>query len=210
MPLQQGKGRLIVFEGIDGSGKTTQARLLAARMRKAELPVYETREPTERPAGRLLREVLMGMHRMDDGTLAMLFAADRMDHLMNEENGMLAKLESGAHVVCDRYYLSSYAYQSVNLPLDWVVSLNAQSAALVRPVCHVFIDVSPKVALARLSQSREQMELFENIERLAATRAQFFDVFDRMRNEENIVVINGEQSAEAVEADVWRAVQKYL
>ena len=203
-------GCLIVFEGIDGCGKSTQLRRLAERMRAAGLPLHETKEPTDRPIGRLLRQFLEGKERTDARAMAMLFAADRLDHLVNEADGLVAKVQGGGHILSDRYYLSSYAYQSAQMPLPWVMDINAQSAALLRPACHIFIDVSPETAMARLKQSRPYMELYESLEQLREIRKNFFAVFECVKDTENVVIINGERSEADIASDVWAAVQALL
>jgi len=204
------KGRLIVFEGIDGSGKTTQAHLLAERMQAMQFPVHETREPTTGCIGRLLRDILTGKRTADNRTIAALFAADRLDHLLNEDDGILAKMAAGTHVISDRFYLSSYAYQSVHSPLDWIVALNEQSAALAHPACHIFIDVSPETALTRIAENRQSTELYETSEHLTATRARFFEVFNHVRDNETIAIINGERGAAEIAEDVWQTVRQFL
>jgi len=210
MSSENGKGRFIVFEGIDGSGKTTQCRLLCERIRAAGQPLHETKEPTDRPIGMLLRQFLENKYKTDERAMAMLFAADRLDHIVNDQNGLLPIIKSGKHIVSDRYYLSSYAYQSVNMPMPWVLAINAQNAALLRPTCHVFIDVSPETAIARLRQSRPDMQLYETMEHLALVRKSFFDVFTRVKDEETIIVVNGERPMEEISSDIWKIVTNHL
>ena len=204
------KGRFIVFEGIDGCGKSTQARLLAARMRELEMPVHETREPTDGVVGRHLREILTGQKCADEKVIAALFAADRLDHILNEKDGLLAILQGGTHVISDRYYLSSYAYQSVHSPLEWIMAMNAQSAAMARPDCHIFIDVSPETAISRIAYRRASTELYETSEHLTATRMQFFEVLNNIRDTDTIAVINGERSEADIAEDVWRTVRTFV
>ena len=105
-------GKLIVLEGIDGSGTTTQARLLCEWLAGRGVAVHLTREPSDGPVGRLIREILHGAHAPVAGdTMALLFAADRVDHLSRE---VLPALDRGTHVVTDRYYHSSLAYQAID------------------------------------------------------------------------------------------------
>jgi len=206
----QNTGCFIAFEGIDGCGKSTQARRCAARMRGAGLKVMETCEPTEQPVGRLLREYLSGTYQADDEVLAMLFAADRLDHLLQPDDGVLARLAAGIHVVSDRYYLSSYAFQSLRLPLEHVRALNARSAAIAKPACHVFIDVSPETALARIRHTRQTQELYETLETLTAVRKSFFKVIPLLQEEETIIVVNGERDEDAIADSIWKSLSDIL
>src|ERR1700759_2442711 len=113
------QGRLIVIEGVDGAGTTTQVAQLSAALRARNQAVHETREPTGGPIGALLRLCLtgrlvtpgpMGMRAPSWQTMALMFAADRQDHVDAEINPLL---EEGITVVSDRYYHSSVAYQSL-------------------------------------------------------------------------------------------------
>jgi dTMP kinase len=116
----------IVLEGIDGSGTTTQLGLLARHLESRGRRVHPTHEPSRGPVGRLLREILLGGHRLPDGepadglATALLFAADRRDHLRREIEPALA---GGLDVVSDRYLLSSLAYQAQEAERDWVAGL---------------------------------------------------------------------------------------
>ena len=116
----------IVLEGIDGSGTTTQLGLLERHLQGRGRRVHATREPSTGPVGRLLREILLGGHKSPAGApvdglaMALLFAADRRDHLAREISPALA---AGADVISDRYLLSSLAYQAQEAERDWVAGL---------------------------------------------------------------------------------------
>jgi dTMP kinase len=118
--------RFIVLEGIDGSGTTTQLGLLQRHLEARGRRAHPTREPSQGPVGRLLREILLGGHRAADGmpvdglAMALLFAADRRDHLKREIEPALA---GGADVISDRYLWSSLAYQAQEAERDWVAAL---------------------------------------------------------------------------------------
>src|SRR6266542_2004506 len=102
------RGRFIALEGLDGAGISTQARRLAARLDKAGVNYYVTREPTDGPVGSQIRLALTGRLKVDPTTLALMFAADRSDHI---NHAVLPRLEAGVHVVSERGVLSSLAYQ---------------------------------------------------------------------------------------------------
>ena len=93
-------------------------------------------------------QCLTGRMNIDEYSISAMFAADRLDHLQNETDGLCHKIEEGISVISDRYVFSNYAYQSVSVPLEWLVQLNAQAAKLLRPDCHIFIDVDPTTAMA--------------------------------------------------------------
>lgn len=204
------KGKLIVLEGIDGSGKSTQARLLADRMRKEGIPFYVTMEPTDSPIGSMIRQVLTGRMQADPRVIAALFVADRLDHLLNEVNGIAGMAEKGTCVIMDRYYFSSYAYQSVDVPLDWLIQANTLSSGILRPAVNLFIDVSPDVAMERIEQNRFAKELFEERDRLAQVRGNYLEAFDKLKSTERVAVIDGNRSVEAVAQDIWDTVKGYL
>ncbi|MCI9241920.1 MAG: dTMP kinase [Lawsonibacter sp.] len=204
------KGQFFALEGIDGSGKTTQLKLLARRLEEAGVPCLTTCEPTSGPIGKLLRQVLTGQVACDSRVVAPLFAADRLDHLLNGEGGLCRAVESGLTVLTDRYYFSSYAYQSVDFPLEWVVEVNRPSAQLLRPTATIFIDVSPELALERIAQNRERAELFETRDRLTRTREQYFKAFQLEKDRERVIIIPGDRAAEAVAGEIWAAVSTLL
>ena len=164
------EGKFIAFEGIDGSGKSTQVRLLSDRLRKEDIPFYATMEPTDSPIGSLIHQIMTGRVKTDNKVIAALFAADRLDHLLNDVNGIVEKINNGMNVIMDRYYFSSYAYQSVDVPMDWVIHANEQSSAILRPTVNIFIDIDPDTALERIAKTRFQKELFEEKSRLALVR----------------------------------------
>ena len=204
------RGHFFALEGIDGSGKSTQLALLARRLEEAGIPCLTTCEPTDRPIGRLLRQVLTGQVKCDSRVVAPLFAADRLDHLLNGENGLCQAVESGVTVLTDRYYFSSYAYQGVDFPLEWVIELNRPCAQLLRPSATIFIDVSPELALERIAQNRANVELFETRERLTRTREQYFRAFELQKDAENIVIIPGGRDITAIAQDIWTSVTSLL
>ena len=204
------RGLFFALEGIDGSGKSTQLRLLKEHLEQAGRPCLATREPTGGPMGRLLRQVLTGQIRCDSRVVAPLFVADRLDHLLNEETGICGALEKGISVLTDRYYFSSYAYQSVDLPLEWVIEANRPCADILRPTATIFIDLSPELALERIARNRESTELFETKERLTRTREQYFRAFEALKDEERVIVLPGDKGVEELSRDIFGAVRPFL
>lgn len=203
-------GNFIVFEGIDGSGKSTQVQLLKNRLARMGVPFYATFEPTDSPIGSLIHQMMTGRVVSDNKVVAALFVADRLDHLLNPLNGVCAKIQDGISVISDRYYFSSYAYHSVDMPMDWVVAANSQSAEILRPSVTVFIDVDPEDAIRRIAKTRSQPELFETRERLISVRKKYFEAFEKLRDLENVLVVDGGRDPRAVEAEIWEKISAYF
>ncbi len=156
------RGRLLVLEGLDGAGTTTQSRLLGARLAAGGRRVHVTAEPSGGPIGALLRLALQGRVvgrggvPLDPGALALLFAADRLDHVAGEIEPRLA---AGVDVISDRFTLSSLAYQSIATGSpSWVAAINARAPV---PDLTVFLEVRPAIALARRRATGTAPELYE-------------------------------------------------
>ena len=133
-------GLFVVLEGIDGAGTTTQAERLVTALRAEGYRASSTREPSDGPIGTMIRQALKGRLGLPNHagplgpqTLTLLFAADRVDHL---EAQVLPALDRGEIVICDRYVLSSLAYQGMTLPMEWVSGINAFAA---RPDITLFL-----------------------------------------------------------------------
>ncbi len=204
------KGKFIVFEGIDGSGKSSQVLLLKQRLEDSGHKVYTTFEPTDNKIGLVLRAILKGEEHADHRTIAALFAADRLHHLLNEVDGLLKKLQEGFIVLCDRYYFSSYAYHSVHMDMDWVIEINKVSAELLRPDLNIFIDLHPEMAMNRIERNRNKTELFETLDMLKSVYHNYQIAFDKMKDMEQIIRIEGNDTPEAIGAIIWKEVDKIL
>ncbi len=148
--------RFVVLEGLDGSGTTTQLRLLKDAFERRGERCYATHEPTEKPIGKLIRSVLTGDREMAPCSLALLFAADRSEHLY-APGGIVAALQAGSYVASDRYLFSSLVYQSLGCPADYVAALNARFPL---PRHLLFIDTPPEQCQRRIA-ARRGRELFE-------------------------------------------------
>src|ERR1700724_672721 len=147
-------GRFIVFEGLDGAGTTTQARLLAEWLQKQGRTVYLAHQPSEGPVGLLIRQILAGraatpqadgkLGMVDERVMALLFAADRLDHLGSQIEPRLAR---GEDVILDRYTLSSLAYQGASVSHEFINQANRFAR---RPDLTLFLYVPANVALERV------------------------------------------------------------
>jgi dTMP kinase len=187
-------GKLIALEGIDGAGTTTQAELLRDRR-----GFVMTREPSHGRIGRLIRELLANSDT-DERAMALLFAADRLDHVRSE---IWPHQAEGRHVVTDRYVLSSIAYQSVYAQRDFVAEINrlAPPADLT-----IFVRVPVDVAETRRARRHviERYEFRELQEKIAANYEA------ELPRTTNVVVVDGTQSIEAVYVEVVRAIESCI
>lgn len=197
-------GRFFVFEGIDGSGTTTQTELLVEYLRRQGRAATSTCEPSAGPVGRLLREVLLGQHRMPQGasmdgrTMALLFAADRLDHLQREVEPLLAGEND---VVSDRYLMSSLAYQAEEADREWVALL---AKGVRAPDLTILLDIPVELAAKRrllAGRPQERYDADSYLRRVAEN-------YRRMsRADASAVIIDGSGSRDEVSAAVRAAVQ---
>jgi dTMP kinase len=164
------KGVFICIEGLDGSGKTTQAQLLTARLSE-KYNVVHTAEPSRGKIGTFIRDrCLYEGKRLPTEAEALLFAADRIEHIQNEVAPALAE---GKLVICDRYIYSSLAYQgSAGLSLAWIKTINARA---LQPDFSIFIDVSPERVLERLQRKKSVMETLEIQQKVREIYLKFVD-----------------------------------
>lgn len=199
------KGLFIVLEGPDGAGISTQTALLQPALTGHGRRAVATKEPTTGPIGAVIRQALS--HRLvyppsqpvDSDVMALLFAADRLDHIRAD---ILPRIEAGIHVVCDRYRLSSYAYQGLTVGQEWVRTLNSRSIA---PDLTLFIDVPPDVSQSRIAARGGHIELYETDERLRPIYGNYLSLIEQARQAgEQIIVVDGTPSPAVVAAEVLR------
>lgn len=203
-----------VLEGIDGAGTTTQTARLAEALRNRNITVHTTREPSDGPVGMLLRQILTGRvvtpgpaGPLRSAKLALLFAADRMDHLEVE---VLPRLAAGECVVSDRYDHSTVAYQSVSGrdpgSIPWLRELNRFAR---RPDLTIVLDVSPEVARARRLARSSAKELFDDDD-LQGRLARFYSDIDAHFPGERIAHVPADRDVDAVFADVLALALPFL
>jgi dTMP kinase len=197
----------VALEGIDGSGTTTQLDRLVAHLEARGRRAHATREPSRGPIGLLLRELLLGRHALPDGApadgqaMALLFAADRRDHVRREIEPLL---RAGADVVSDRYLMSSLAYQAEEADRDWVAGL-----ARGLPVADltILLDVPVSVAAARRRAAGRVVERYDD----DAVQSRVADSYRRLAAAEpSAVVLDGQGSVDEVAAAVAAAVDSRL
>jgi dTMP kinase len=185
-------GRFIVLEGLDGAGTTTQAARLGDFLRRTGRRVHVTAEPTAGPVGSLIRLALGRRfvdargRQVDPCALALLFAADRLDHLASD---VRPKLAAGIDVVTDRYVLSSYAYQSAATgDRDFVVAANARA---IRPDLTLYLKVRPEIALRRRKGASIDHEIYENTPFQKKVNGEYAHFARKYLKEQRIVEIDG-------------------
>jgi dTMP kinase len=202
------KNFFIAFEGLDGSGKSTQIQPLADKLKTKGLKVYTTAEPTNSRIGLLIKDIFKHKMEADHRTIAALYAADRLEHVLNKKDGILKKLEEGYTVITDRYYFSSYAYHGTHMDMDWVIEANSLTADILRPDLNIFIDVPIDVCVQRLNRGRSLTELYEDQDNLNNVRKKYFEAFEKLKEKEKVFITDGNRPAELIAKDIWEAVSK--
>lgn len=208
-PRRRRRGRFVVVEGLDGAGTTTQSHLLGERLGAAGRTVHVTAEPSRGPVGALVRQILTRRvvgrgGGFDPAALALLFAADRLDHHGVE---VAPKLAAGVDVVSDRYTLSSLAYQGLATgDLGWVETVNARAPAADLTI---FLRVRPEIALRRRRAASLDREIFE-VSSFQRRVAESYDrAITRLREAgEEVVELDGEASVKSVARTLWAAVRR--
>ncbi|MFH2115812.1 MAG: dTMP kinase, partial [Spirochaetota bacterium] len=193
----------VVFEGIDGTGTTTQLARLQKRLTATACPHTVSCEPTNGPIGSLIRESLAGNVPLHPHTVARLFAADRGEHLYGQ-GGILDSSAAGLLAISDRYLFSSLAYQGLTCGRELPSALNADFPL---PRLLLFFDLDPRAAMARMS-GRSKLDIYENLEfqkQVAAAYRQAIDSFKESGMQ--IVRIDAAMEPEAVELAVWEAME---
>ncbi len=201
--------RFIVFEGLDGTGKTTQIRLLEQYYKNRGETVFTDAEPSALPTGRLLRQLLAGDFPSSPWATAALFLADRINQNTDPENGIIRHLNAGDTVILDRYYYSTFAYQGYETDMDWAMDIHYRCPLVTRPDLVLFLTMEPEKCVERIREHRgaQPLEIYETTERLTAVNRQFNAVFERVKDTERIRYIDAYGSVEEVHARVVAAVE---
>lgn len=201
--------RFIVLEGLDGAGTTTQTAKLQEYFAKLKRDSFSTREPTDGPIGKLIRDVLTGRlmrYRLAEREMALLFAADRLEHARLVES----KLLTSSHVVCDRYIFSSMAYQTLDpsISAQWVTQINYGFA---RPHITVFLRVPVDECLRRISERNESPTVYEKKDFLETVSQNYERLFSYYReNVGPLAAVDGTLSEADVHSEIVRALETHL
>ena len=192
--MQRILDRFIVVEGLDGAGTTTQMKALAEAFDQAGVNCHATFEPTSSPLGNLVRSVLRKEVVTTPLALAMLFSADREDHLNHPISGIIERLKNGAVVISDRYIFSSLAYQSVDCGYDRVSALND----FPLPEFIVYIDTPVEACLQRIDSRDNGREMFERQEFLSKVKDNYEMIFSELPPDVTLLRIDGQKGREEI------------
>ncbi len=200
--MSNARGLFVVFEGIDASGKSSQSRMLYEHLRKKGYKAILTKEPTDGAMGKLLKKALGGKIKLDPRALALLFAADRIEHV---KKTIEPAINRGTVVISDRYYYSSLAYQGLENPEAWLRAINKFAA---KPDMIFYIDVTPEESIRRINSDnhRKKKELFEREALQEKVRSRYLALVRK----ENMILINGMRNAKEVHREIARLVEKRI
>jgi len=195
----------VVFEGGDGSGTTTQLSLLTERLKNIKnLVFFPTFEPTDGPIGKLIRTALKKDSEFQPRTIALLFAADRNEHI-NGAGGIISHINQGGLVVSDRYVLSSLVYQGIECGDELPQSLNCGYPA---PETLIFFDIEPEAALKRM-KNRVSYEIYEYLEFQIKVREKYLSLLDIYRSAGvHVEIIDAGKNTQEVADQVWSVLSK--
>jgi dTMP kinase len=197
------KGKFIVIEGLDGSGKSAQVDLLSDFLKQKGYDVLLRNEPTsDSKIGRKIRQILKGEIKAAPMERQKLFVQDRKEHL---ENKIIPALNEGKIVICSRYFFSTIAYGTADgLEMETLVNMNKD---FLLPDATIIINVSPKECIRRIEERGQIKELFEKEKKLEKV-SEIYKKFDKMFN--GIHWIDGEKSISEVFEQIKGAVNNIL
>lgn len=195
----------IVLEGLDGSGTTTQLEKIAERFDRDERSVHATFEPTTSALGKIVRSVLKKEVVTTPLALAMMFAADREDHLNNPVHGLTHMLDRGETVLCDRYIFSSLAYQSIDCTYERIAELND----FPYPAYVFYIDTPTEVCMQRIYRRDVKRELFEEDVYLNKVRELYEKSFADLPQEVTFIRIDGSKPIDTITEEIVDILKKH-
>jgi dTMP kinase len=223
MTVNTWRGKFIVFEGLDGSNSIFYAQQLEGRIKeKAQGATHLTREPSDGPVGRDIRLYLNGRLAIDRKTVAALFVADRMDHIYRAGDGILARLVNGETVICDRYALSTYAYQPLEdeeISQGWLFDLHKYC---IQPDLTLFIDTPVEQCVQKYYAEKlqgafhsalpglDQADIERTNQKFTAVRNNFIAVIEDLRKKGEAIEIITKPTPEGIEREIRRIVEKAL
>lgn len=196
--------RFAVLEGLDGAGTTTQLRLLSERLARDGRPHVATCEPTDGIIGRMLRRILARDIKAHPRTVALLYAADRSEHVHEPQVGIEARARGGELVICDRYLFSSLAYQGQECGDDYVLGLNS---GFPLPQTLIFLDTPVEVCQERLA-ARRASELYDGAAFQARVREAYLRAIERYAGTGmRVTLVNGDRPAGLIHGDMWKIIE---
>jgi len=202
-------GQFIVFEGLDGSGTTTQSALLLKYLKRKNKKAYLTGEPTSSLIGGLIKSQIAGEWKSSPECLQLLFTADRAHHLEKE---IIPLLKKGINVICTRYLLSTLAYGNLDIKDEkWLMGINKK---FILPNITFLLKVSPKTCIQRIKKERFHKELFEKEEKLKGVYKNYLKfakkpALSKVEGFENIYIIDGEKPIKKVFEEIKNLYEKH-
>ncbi len=195
----------IVFDGMDGTGKTTQMRLLCERLNAAGMETVLTAEPSTSPDGQALRRALSGKEPANNSRMAALFLIDRIGHNAEIEGWMA----EGKTVISDRYYYASMAYQGQGDNFEWVARMNLDCPHIRKPDGAILLDMNPEDSMARIRANRttDELEIYETVAQQEKIRARFAQVTEYLKDRDLILTVNAAGTVDEVAERVWQAYE---
>ncbi len=193
----------IAFEGLDGSGSSTQSRLLAEKLETNGHAVLLTKEPTgDTQTGKMIRDILQHKWKCGSESLQLLFSADRAEHLKNK---IEPAIQNGQIVITDRYFFSTIAYGSLAVD-DWGW-LKCLSKKFRLPDITFLFKLAPEICIQRIQGRGSDFELFEENEKLG----KIWKGYEKLTNEyDNIQIVDATQKIEDIEKYIWSVVKSRI
>lgn len=203
-------GKIIAIEGIDGAGKTTQAKSIVKHLNKEGFSAAYTKEPTDDIIGQFIREkVLSGNLKMHPLALQYLFNADRVMHMEKIEK----LLQKGMVIVMDRYFWSAVAYAMADMQAvaDWsmtVFSILSFYHQFLVPDFTFLLKITPEVAMSRISASGKHTEIYDTKEKLLKTEKAYDFLHKEFPNE--FTIINGDRPQEEITGEILKTLRAHI
>ena len=194
----------LVLEGIDGSGKTTHARMLYEYFKGKGKNCVLTDEPTSGTIGIIIKGFLRQKSGISPTALQLLFASDRAEHV---EKFIVPELKSGTNIIMDRYVASTVAYGAASgLDKDWLISINSKFRM---PDITLLLDIDPTVSMKRKfpNPDESEVELFESVSLLEKVRKTYLELANKY---DNYFIIDASKSKEAVEQAILNKIESII
>lgn len=196
------KGKFIVLEGLDGSGQSTQAKLLKEYFEKNGRKTLLTKEPTKTTvAGKKIQEILNEKETISPLALQKLYVKDRAEHLKKE---IIPMLKKGGIVISDRYFFSTFAFGGLDVPIPKLVALNER---FIFPDMVFLLKVRAKVCIKRIEARGQRFQFFKKLEKLKKIWINYEQIAKRFKS---IKVINGERVIEQIHLRIVKDCRKLL
>jgi dTMP kinase len=201
----------IVFEGIDGSGTSTQAIMLRDRLLADNQPAILTSEPSEGPIGNMIRQGMKGRIQFSsnptsfDQQMAYLFAADRYDHLHNEVDGVLKTINKGIHVISTRYFFSSYAYHATDE--ETLLLVKRLNKDFPNPDLVIYLKNTVECSIARM-KNRAHKDAYENAYKLTQVGENYDRIFSEYNNP--LLILDANQNPTTIHNTIYAYLKKML